>query len=286
MNEPGLEFVWVGDDAIDPLEQAQTLQILVGAGIKTREEARADLGLAPAGGGAPWQARWQGWGSSIRITTSAASSRRRTNAAGPVGSPAQAAATPVQVASNDAMMSDAIVDGGTADEGAVAQTSPGAGADGTPTASARSATENDKPRTTEHLDPDQQAPTQGMPIIHDVPDDAVSLYGWRRNTILCAAMMHVYKRCMPHGRAHWQDPVAATSCGRTLWDSTIFTKRSGRISITAYTDASNYAVGVYMAGAGYSYNATARHRHGFFANLHSSNRWLHKAEDLVDKGLE
>ena len=53
MNEPGLEFVWVGDDAIDPLEQAQTLQILVGAGIKTREEARADLGLAPAAGGGP-----------------------------------------------------------------------------------------------------------------------------------------------------------------------------------------------------------------------------------------
>jgi len=51
MNEPGLEFVWVGDDAIDPLEQAQTLQILVGASIKTREEARADLGLAPAGPG-------------------------------------------------------------------------------------------------------------------------------------------------------------------------------------------------------------------------------------------
>ena len=47
MNEPGLEFVWVGDDAVDPLEQAQTLQILVGAGIKTREEARADLGLGP-----------------------------------------------------------------------------------------------------------------------------------------------------------------------------------------------------------------------------------------------
>ena len=53
MNEPGLEFVWVGDDAVDPLEQAQTLQILVGAGIKTREEARADLGLAPAAGKAP-----------------------------------------------------------------------------------------------------------------------------------------------------------------------------------------------------------------------------------------
>jgi hypothetical protein len=50
MNEPGLEFVWVGDDAVDPLQQAQTLQILVGAGIKTREEARAELGLGPQGG--------------------------------------------------------------------------------------------------------------------------------------------------------------------------------------------------------------------------------------------
>ena len=49
MGEPGLEFVWVGDDAIDPLQQAQTLQILVSAGIKTREEARAELGLAGAG---------------------------------------------------------------------------------------------------------------------------------------------------------------------------------------------------------------------------------------------
>jgi hypothetical protein len=25
MNEPGREFVWVGDDAVDPLQQAQTL---------------------------------------------------------------------------------------------------------------------------------------------------------------------------------------------------------------------------------------------------------------------
>jgi len=49
MGEPGLEFVWVGDDAIDPLQQAQTLQILVSAGIKTRDEARAELGLAATG---------------------------------------------------------------------------------------------------------------------------------------------------------------------------------------------------------------------------------------------
>jgi hypothetical protein len=31
----------VGDDAVDPLQQAQTLNILVGAGIKTIAEARA-----------------------------------------------------------------------------------------------------------------------------------------------------------------------------------------------------------------------------------------------------
>ncbi len=82
MNEPGLEFVWVGDDAIDPLEQAQTLNILVGAGIKTREEARADLGLAPAAGRRRrlrLRGRWspsaapgaRHRASSIRITTSA-----------------------------------------------------------------------------------------------------------------------------------------------------------------------------------------------------------------------
>ena len=55
MNEPALEFVWVGDDAVDPLQQAQTSQILVSSGIKTREEARAELGLGAAGGKAPTQ---------------------------------------------------------------------------------------------------------------------------------------------------------------------------------------------------------------------------------------
>ena len=54
MNEPGLKFVWVGDDAVDPLEQAQTLNILVSAGINTREEARGpgprtDSGSSSAG---------------------------------------------------------------------------------------------------------------------------------------------------------------------------------------------------------------------------------------------
>ena len=109
MNEPGLEFVWVGDDAIDPLEQAQTLQILVGAGIKTREEARADLGLAPVGGKGPV------------ADDSASKALRKFNphhdergqfatadgAVATVGSPARKPQpTGVQVANNDAIMSD------------------------------------------------------------------------------------------------------------------------------------------------------------------------------------
>ncbi|MGA2492039.1 MAG: hypothetical protein ABSF67_03710 [Roseiarcus sp.] len=53
LGEPDLEFAWVGDDAVDPLQQAQTLNILVGAGIKTIAEARADLGLAAEGKAAP-----------------------------------------------------------------------------------------------------------------------------------------------------------------------------------------------------------------------------------------
>jgi Phage portal protein/Bacterial CdiA-CT RNAse A domain len=106
MNEPGLEFVWVGDDAIDPLEQAQTLQILVGAGIKTREEARADLGLAPAGGAA-------GPSAAKRLEKFNPHHDERgqfataDNAAGPVGKPERKPQrTPVQVVSNDAVRSD------------------------------------------------------------------------------------------------------------------------------------------------------------------------------------
>lgn len=48
--EPDLEFYWVGDDAVDPLEQAQTIAILVNAGVKTVAEARAELGLGQTSG--------------------------------------------------------------------------------------------------------------------------------------------------------------------------------------------------------------------------------------------
>jgi hypothetical protein len=101
MAEPGLEFVWVGDDAVDPLEQAQTLQILVGAGIKTREEARADLGLAPEGAAAPGKPQ-AGLGKHNPHHDERGQFATADNAAGPVGSPTRKPRpTGVQVASND-----------------------------------------------------------------------------------------------------------------------------------------------------------------------------------------
>jgi phage portal protein BeeE len=50
LKQPDLEFCWVGDDAVDPLEQAQTIAILVNAGVKSIAEARAELGLGQASG--------------------------------------------------------------------------------------------------------------------------------------------------------------------------------------------------------------------------------------------
>jgi len=134
MAEPGLEFVWVGDDAVDPLEQAQTLQILVGAGIKTREEARADLGLAPAGGGAPGKpqaglAKLNPHRDERGLFTTA------DNAAGPVGKPdRKPQPTRIQVASLDNnIATDATVDGGKADQAASQQTDPRLTSDNTTT---------------------------------------------------------------------------------------------------------------------------------------------------------
>jgi len=101
MGEPQLEFVWVGDDAIDPLQQAQTLQILVSAGIKTREEARAELGLGGDKAGTGIGKYNGNHDEAGRFATGA-------DAVGVVGHPARKPRPQgVQVASNDAVMSDA-----------------------------------------------------------------------------------------------------------------------------------------------------------------------------------
>jgi hypothetical protein len=143
MNEPGLEFVWVGDDAVDPLEQAQTLQILVGAGIKTREEARADLGLGPEGG-APPNASGKPQAGLAKFNPHHDERRRfatADSAAGPVGHPARKPQPKgIQVVSNDAVRSDATVDSGTADDAALQQTGPSVTWDNAATAPTSSST--------------------------------------------------------------------------------------------------------------------------------------------------
>jgi hypothetical protein len=256
MNQPGLEFVWVGDDAVDPLEQAQTLQILVGAGIKTREEARADLGLAPAGGKGP----------AAGVTGSLVAKRGATRAllgkhnphhdeqgqfatadgaVATVGSPARKPrATGVQIASNSAMRSDASVDGGTADEAAVARMSPGARTD-----SASSAGQSST-RTESLGDPGPGKPTPGQKLKHvyDVPDDAVS-YTTGDGTQFHAPPYANFQKVYAAGQANWQNPIAAFSA---IWVNGAYDfQRDNKYFYNAYIDASNYAVGVYMAGAGY-----------------------------------
>jgi hypothetical protein len=47
MNEPSLEFVWVGDDAVDPLEQAQTLETWSARGSRPPHR-RLNRPLSPA----------------------------------------------------------------------------------------------------------------------------------------------------------------------------------------------------------------------------------------------
>jgi hypothetical protein len=56
------------------------------------------------------------------------------------------------------------------------------------------------------------------------------------------------------GQAHWQNPLAAYFALKHF-GAYDFQRQDGKVYLP-YTNASNYAVGVYMAGAGYSYDAT------------------------------
>ncbi len=264
MNEPGLEFVWVGDDAVDPLEQAQTLQILVSAGIKTREEARADLGLGPTGGAATDKPQAE-LGKLNPHHDERGLFTTEDNAAGPVGSPTRKPRpTRVQVASNDAMMSDVTVDGGTADEAAVAQMSPVASTDRASTADQSST------RTESGGDPGSGKPTpeQDLKPVYDVPDNAVS-YTTSDGTQFYAPPDADFRKVYAAGQANGKDSEAANSAiGQFApYD---FQRRNGYF-YHAYTDASNYAVGVYMAGAGYFYSETLAA--GTHYSLRHSSNW-------------
>jgi hypothetical protein len=225
MGEPGLEFVWVGDDAVDPLQQAQTLQILVGAGIKTREEARAELGLGSNGAKA-------GLGKINPHHDERGRFATAESAAGAVvGHPARKPLpTRVQVASLDNGATDAMEDGGTADQAAVAQLNP----------DAASGTGSGK-RT--------PAPAPDLKPVYDVPDDAIS-YTTGDGTQFHAPPSADFREVYAAGQASGGD-IKAVRSAIGQFGSFDFQRRDGNF-YSAYTDASNYAVGVYMAGGGYS----------------------------------
>ena len=225
LGEPDLEFVWVGDDAVDPLQQAQTLNILVGAGIKTIAEARADLGLAAEGKAAPALGKYnQNHDEAGRFTTAE-------NAVEPGAGDAKPPKG-VQVASRTDTRTDARVDVDTAS-----------------------------------APPDKPTPSKGLTIVHGVPEDAISLTTGD-GTSFYAPPYADFCKVYATGQANWQNPIAAFSAIGQF--GTYDFQRDNGMFYSAYTNASNYGVGVYMAGAGYSYNATIAIA-GAFASHYSSN---------------
>ena len=170
MGEPNLEFVWVGDDAVDPLQQAQTLQILVSAGIKTREEARAELGL---GGD---EARRRRLGKYNHNHDEQGRFATADNPGGPGGA-AKSSSKPtgLLVAGLVNTATDAIVDGGAADQASEAQLD-----------SVLAADRNKSP--------------QDLTIVPELPDDAVPLKAGD-GTSFYAPLTPIFKRCTQRGRA-------------------------------------------------------------------------------------
>ena len=218
LREPELEFTWVGDDAVDPLQQAQTLQILVSAGIKTREEARAELGL---GGDVAAKAAELGKFNPHHDERGRFSAADASGVGHPARKPRPKG---VQVASNDAVASDTV-------------------RDGQPNATSEDLT----------VSGPENRPSPEMSIVHETPDDA-KLVSAGDGTQFYAPPYANFAEVYRHGQAHWQNPFEALDA---IWHFGRYDyQRDNDVIYSAYTDASNYAVCVYMAGAGYSRDAT------------------------------
>ena len=164
-------------------------------------------------------------------------------------------------------MTDAIVDGGTANEAAVVQAAPDSEADRA-TIDRRSSTRAERPNNdAAPPGPEKPRPAHEFTIVHDLPDDAVS-YSAGDGSRFYAPPNADFPAMYADAQAHWINPVAAFLAvghfGRYDF------QRQGDVFHSAYTDASNYAVGGYMAGAGYSNHETMTIA-GSFARLYSSN---------------
>jgi hypothetical protein len=100
-----------------------------------------------------------------------------------------------------------------------------------------------------------------------VPEDAV-LVTAGDGTSFNAPPYANFGKIYAAGQANWQNPIAAQFAVGQF--GTYDFQRDDGMFYSEYTDASNYAVGVYMAGAGYSYEATIAIG-STFASQYSSN---------------
>jgi hypothetical protein len=249
LNQPDLEFVWVGDDAVDPLQQAQTLNILVGAGIKTIAEARADLGLAAEATAAPAFGKFNPYHDERgRFTTA--------DGAVEPGAGRDEKPKGVQVAANE---------------------NPKTNSDASPTTTRADSddalpathlsTPNQSPADRAPTASDKPAPPNGLKIVHDVPDDAVSLTAGD-GTSFYAPPDADFCKVYADGQAHWLNLIAVGSAVGQF-GTYDFQRRNGTF-YSVYISAANYAVGVYMAGAGFTYDQT-KEIGIIYASRHSSN---------------
>jgi len=106
-----------------------------------------------------------------------------------------------------------------------------------------------------------------LTIVHDVPDDAVSITAGD-GTQFYAPPDADFHKVYAAAQANGKDLKAANSAVG-MFGTYDFQRKDGYF-YTAYSDASNYAVGVYMAGEGYSYFETTIAGSGY-SRSHSSN---------------
>jgi hypothetical protein len=90
-----------------------------------------------------------------------------------------------------------------------------------------------------------------LTIVHDVPQDAVSITAGD-GTQFYAPPYADFRQEYAAAKANGKD-LRAVKSGVGMFGTYDFQRKDGNF-YTAYTDASNYGVGVYMAGAGYSYS--------------------------------
>jgi hypothetical protein len=109
--------------------------------------------------------------------------------------------------------------------------------------------------------------TQRLPTVHDVPKDAVTVKAGDGTSFLAppdANFPEIYAAAKANGKNSDATKAAIGQFG--TYD---FQRKDGNF-YTAYIDASNYAVGVYMAGAGYGYTTMLVYG-AIYAMTHSSN---------------